>query len=789
MSNTHGNRLAQETSPYLLQHAHNPVDWYPWGEEAFSEARRRDVPIFLSVGYSTCYWCHVMERESFENPAIARIMNERFVNVKVDREERPDVDDIYMTATQVLSGRGGWPMSCFLEPQSLRPFWCATYFPPEPRMGMPGLGQVLESISESWRVQRAEVVEQAGRVADVVQEHIAPRQAPAALGGGQVSKAAQALLKMLDRTWGGFGGAPKFPQPANLEFLLDVRENAGDEATRSAIDEALRLTLDKMAIGGVRDQIGGGFHRYSVDAMWTVPHFEKMLYDNAQLARVYARAAVVYGDDYYRQIAGSTLGYVKLEMTGEHGAFFSAQDAEVDGREGVNYVWTAEELAEALEPADAEFALKAYSLDRGPNFRDPHHPGAPAVNILRMDERPDKMAARLGISESEFRERLARINCRLYGVRAKRKQPRLDDKVLASWNGLMIQAMADASRLLGGEDHARLGARAAAFIAERMMGGEGDEQGGGSRGLRRSFRGGRAAMPAVLEDYACMVAALAALARQGSDPARHIGLARELVEQAEQLFGDRETGGWHDARAEQRELFVRPRSLHDGAIPSASSMMLHALIDLHELEGGGGGGGGGGGHLERAVGLLASMSAAVARSPVSAINATRAVLRLMAHGQGSRLAALGAVVAGEDEEGPGDDFTPVEVYANTERIEIGPDSPAEFRVVLRIAAGYHITAADPGPGGRGLIPLRVHVIGGEGIAAYADYPKGELWAGAPGAEPVLVHSGEIEFAVAVERAGQWKGRPLLAMTLQACTERECLAPVTVELDVAIDRAG
>jgi uncharacterized protein len=253
------NRLVHQTSPYLLQHAHNPVDWLPWGQEAFDEARRRDVPIFLSVGYSTCYWCHVMERESFENASIARIMNERFVNIKVDREERPDVDDIYMTATQVLSGRGGWPMNCFLEPADLHPFWCGTYFPPEPQIGMPSFPQVLESISEAWRTRRGEVREQARQVAGAVTEYLAARHAPVALGIDHVMKAAQGLLQMLDRTWGGFGGAPKFPQPVFLEFLLDVRSSAGDEATRQAVDQALRLTLDKMATGGLRDQVGGGF--------------------------------------------------------------------------------------------------------------------------------------------------------------------------------------------------------------------------------------------------------------------------------------------------------------------------------------------------------------------------------------------------------------------------------------------------------------------------------------------------------------------------------------------------
>ncbi|MEZ6232618.1 MAG: thioredoxin domain-containing protein [Phycisphaerales bacterium] len=521
----HTNRLASEASPYLLQHAHNPVDWFPWGEEAFAEARRRDVPIFLSVGYSTCYWCHVMERESFESDSIAAIMNERFVCVKVDREQRPDVDDIYMAATQIMTGHGGWPMSVFLEPGSLRPFWCGTYFPAGARPGlgsMPTFPQVLDGIARAWGEQRDEVMEQAESLASAVRGHLAGGAEPAPLGIETVQEAVGALLRMFDRTHGGFGGAPKFPQPVYLDLLLDVRDRAGDDATRAAIDEVVRHTLDRMAVGGMRDQAGGGFHRYSVDGHWTVPHFEKMLYDNAMLAEVYARAAAVYGSAFYRDVARTTIGYVLREMTRRDGsgraiAFHTAQDAEVDHREGLNYLWTPEEVREALghgasvAPDDADLAIRAYGLDRGPNFRDPHHPEEPAKHVLRMDLVPDEMADRLGVDRGEFAARMERINRALLAARSKRKQPHLDDKAVLSWNALMVRALA----VSGMVDPARRDDLATAFVVARSLLGS---MRGADGTLMRVARNGVVQTPALLEDYAAMVRALVTLAGASAGP-------------------------------------------------------------------------------------------------------------------------------------------------------------------------------------------------------------------------------------------------------------------------------
>lgn len=767
------NRLAGQASPYLLQHAHNPVDWYPWGEQAFAEARRRDVPIFLSIGYSTCYWCHVMERESFENEAIAKTLNDRFVCIKVDREERPDVDDLYMAATQIMTGHGGWPMSCFLEPERLRPFWCGTYFPPEPRGGMPGFPQVLEALDAAWRSRRDEVIEQAGEVAAAVAEHLAQRRAPVAVGLEQVSDAARSLLRALDRVNGGFGAAPKFPQPVFLDLLLDVRQSAGDEATRDALDGAIRLTLDRMACGGLADHVGGGFHRYCVDAAWIVPHFEKMLYDNAQLAWTYARAAVVYGDDFYRRTAVRTLEYVLREMTSPDGAFYSAQDAEVDGREGANYIWRAEELRAALPPDQAEFALKVYGVDEGPNFRDPHHPDEQPANVLRLKDRPERIAAAMGLDTAAFLARLDAVNAALEKVRTQRPQPRLDDKTLTSWNGLMIAAMARAGTALGERRFVEAAARAADAVFQHLRDPSGD--------LRRSHRAGQPGPPAFLEDYAFFIDGLLALhaadaqtgwLRGGLAAPATLTQARGLCHRAIELFGDGE-GGFYDTRDRQPDLFVRASTTHDGAIPSGVSAMLHNLIELHERTGDAQ-------YLDAAIAGVRSVSGALAAAPTQAANSVRALLRLIAAGStvAERLASLGPSPTPPD-TAP----SPVEVYASEDRIQVGVDRPASLMLSVRIADGYHINAADPGPGGAGLIPLRIGVTNGTGVEVYADYPEGEPY-GPDG--DIRVHRGQFEFRIAVERVGTWSGRPLLTLTYQACTETECLPPTTVELSVAID---
>jgi uncharacterized protein YyaL (SSP411 family) len=779
MSDEHGtrsprapNRLAAQASPYLLQHAHNPVDWHPWGPEAFAEARRRDVPIFLSIGYSTCYWCHVMERESFENDRIGALLSERFVCVKVDREERPDIDDLYMTATQLMTGHGGWPMTVFLDPATLRPFWCGTYFPPEPRPGMntPALPQVIEGISRAWSEQRTEVTEQAAELAGAVQRQLGAVAEPFRIGAAQVSQAAGELLKSFDRSHGGFGGAPKFPQPAFLDFLLDVRTAAGDEATRAAVDASVRTTLDKMAIGGVYDQAGGGFHRYAVDNTWTVPHFEKMLYDNAQLVIAYAGAARAYGDGFYRAIVRETLDYILREMTSPAGGFSSAQDAEVGGREGLNYLWTIDQMREVLGSADADFAAKVYMLDKGPNFQDPHHPAEPPSNILRLADHPRAVAASLGLSVEAFHARLTRVNAKLLWARSKREQPRLDDKVLASWNGLAIAAFAAGHELTGDNRYRDAATAAADFLLASMMP-------GGI--LLRSWRNNTPGPRAFLEDHAAVIQGMIALHRTLNIPdSRYLAAARHLRDRAIADFADPATGAFFDTRADQPDLFARPRSTQDGAIPSPSSIMLGALLDLHEIT-----------HDDAdkalALGILRSLSPAIAESPRSAISATRSLLRLLRAGAGSEL-TQGATPP-PAASAPRDSFTPVEIYASVDRVVVTEEAPALLTLAINIAPAYHIYAADPAPSdakkARSLVPLRVGIVHGSGIAAYADNPSGDPW---PADPAIMIHKGAFELAIALERTGAITGHPLVSITYQACTDTECLEPTTVELDVAID---
>ena len=485
------NALIDETSPYLRQHAHNPVDWHPWGEEAFELARREQKPIFLSIGYSTCYWCHVMERQVFESPAIAAEMNAKFVNIKVDREERPDVDDVYMTATQLMTGQGGWPMSVFLTPPppeaeqqatdgyGLKPFWAGTYLPPEPMHGRPSFPQVLQGLHEAWTERRAEVLQQAEKLADAVTQQLDQQHPAGEITPAGVQTTLNQLLGNYDATHGGFGDAPKFPQPSNLAFLLAVhRNNPSPE-----LWDAIAHTLDAMARGGMYDQVGGGFHRYSTDAKWLVPHFEKMLYDNAQLLEVYAtaytrleeqsdvRPGIAEQRVLYERVLRETANYVLREMTDPAtGLFYTAQDAEVNASEGQNYVWTPEQFREAIDdPAMAKLALKMYGLDRGTNFQDPHDAAAKAVNVLYLPEPLPQLAEQLDMTAEELAAKRAAINEQLLAVRDRRDQPLTDTKTLAAWNGMLIAGLADTGRELDEQRYIEAAARAAEALLEHMQ--------------------------------------------------------------------------------------------------------------------------------------------------------------------------------------------------------------------------------------------------------------------------------------------------------------------------------
>ncbi len=767
----HTNELIHSTSPYLLQHAHNPVDWRLWSDEAFAEARERDVPVFLSIGYSTCYWCHVMERESFESEAIAKIMNEHFVCIKLDREEHPEIDELYMAATTIMTGSGGWPMSVFLEPEKRKPFWCGTYFPPEPMYNRPSFPQVLQSLASAYKDKRDEVLEQSDALAAAVAEQVSTQQQPVQVGAKHIQASVSGLLRMFDRINGGFGSAPKFPQPVFMELLLDARSIV-DADTKAAIDQSVKLTLDRMGIGGIFDQVGGGFHRYSVDEFWLVPHFEKMLYDNGQLLHLYARAAEVYGDEFYGRIARRTAEYVLREMrdpSSDPGTtgFYSAQDAEVNHREGQNYLWNKEEIRAALDSVDAEFAIRVYGLDAGTNFKDPHHPNEPASNVLRLDKRPELVAADLGMSSESFLERLDRINDALYLERSKRDQPGTDDKVVCSWNAMLVSGLVRAGVVLNERSFIEAARHAVGFMLKTLRTPDGD--------LSRSWRAHKSEIAAGLEDHAMLLSAMIDLAVADNDDSLWTDIERLFITTRE-LF-ESAPGVFHDTRADRADLFIRPRSLHDGATPSGVGMMslnYARMIGIASEDR----------WVEWSVQTLQGVSSSIASNPISVANSTRALISMMKDREriGSAYDFAGA------SDTPTPPANPVSVYVSEDQISVGEDAPASFSVALEIDEPFHIVAADPGASeaSKSLIPLRVGLIEGQGVAVYAEYPEGEAFG--EGDQRINVHHGRIEFEVAIEKAdgiGPTPGDPVLGITFQTCNQTQCTAPVTVRLPVEL----
>ncbi len=555
------NRLADETSPYLLQHAHNPVDWYPWGEEALARARDEDKPIFLSIGYSACHWCHVMERESFENEATAALMNELFVNIKVDREERPDLDSIYMDAVQALTGQGGWPMSVFLTPDG-QPFYGGTYYPPEPRYGMPGFSQVLQSIAATYQRDHEKVAEQASRLTDMLNRTSVMASEQSDLGPETLDEAVATLKENFDEENGGFGSQPKFPQPMTLDFAMGQFARTGDE-------EALylaELTLFKMANGGIYDQLGGGFHRYSVDAYWLAPHFEKMLYDNAQLLRSNLNAWRITGRPIYRRVVEETIDYVLREMTSPDGGFYSTQDADSEGEEGKFFLWKPAEIQTVLGPQMAAVFEDYYDVSERGNFE--------GSNILNIVKTPQDVAERFDLSRTDVEQSLSISRLALFAEREKRIKPERDEKILTEWNGLMIHALADCGSVLEREDALDAARAAADFVLTNMSQGDGR--------LFRSHKDGRARFNAYLEDYAAFIRALIAL-YEATFELRWLGEASRLTGIMFEQFHDAERGGFYQTGVDHEQLVVRRKDFVDNAIPSGNSMAAEALLRLSVL--------------------------------------------------------------------------------------------------------------------------------------------------------------------------------------------------------------
>ena len=589
------NRLSAERSPYLLQHANNPVDWYPWGDEAFEKARREQKPIFLSIGYSTCHWCHVMEHESFEDAAIAAVLNRDFVSIKVDREERPDIDRVYMTFVQATTGAGGWPMSVWLTPD-LKPFFGGTYFPPTTRWGRPGFIDILTQLADGWKKEGASVVASADDMVEKLRQAtsgggLAPDRAPVA-GRAAVDAGAKQFVDAFDRRYGGFGGAPKFPRPSEMFLLLDANALAGDHQVRHVALETLR----SMAIGGMRDHVGGGFHRYSVDAAWRVPHFEKMLYDQAQLVLAYLGGAQMSGDLFFSVIAEDTLDYVLAELTAADGAFFSAEDADslpgaaqqalVAGdegpakREGAFYVWADSEI-DALFGADAPIVKRRFGIEAAGNAPSDPQGEFRGLNIPYIAQDLDDISARTGRSSDDVMAVLGTARQVLYDARSERHRPHLDDKVITAWNGLMIAAFARAARVLVDSPNRgrwrEAAEQAASAIEAKLWRPE-------TGTLLRRYRDGESAIPGFCEDYACMIWGLLELVQATGD-ARWLTLAKTLQARQTALFFDQADGGWFSTTGEDPTVLLRLKEDYDGAEPSAASVTTRNLLTLAHLTG------------------------------------------------------------------------------------------------------------------------------------------------------------------------------------------------------------
>ncbi len=732
------NRLILEDSPYLQQHAHNPVDWYPWGPEAFARATAENKPIFLSIGYSTCHWCHVMERESFESLEIARLLNAGFVCIKIDRERRPDIDEIYMTAVQMLTRRGGWPMSSFLTPEG-KPFFGGTYFPPQQ------FTVLLERVGAAWGERRDALVADAERVAAAVSEAIAARGEAEAVGAEAIEAAVQQLLARHDAALGGFGKAPKFPHEPELLLLLDHALRSGDEAARATAEKS----LEAMARGGIYDQVGGGFHRYSTDAQWLVPHFEKMLYNQAHLSRAYAAAWRLTGDPFYERVARQTLDYVLREMRAPAGSFYSATDADSEGTEGEFFLWTADQLRALLRDADAALAIDVWGVSEAGNFE--------GKNILHLPRPLAGKAAEHQLSETQLLERLDHIRDVLWNAREQREHPLRDDKILTAWNGMMITAFAKAGEILG-EARYLEAARTAAerlWTISRRDGGE----------LWRVHLAGSSSVPALQNDYAHFAEACLALYDAGGEPV-WLERARQLADTMLERFWDGEAGGFFmNTAGADPHMIAQPKSPNDGAIPSGNSVALRVLAQLAARTGESR-------YSEKAGATLAAFSAQVGRYAAGYAYMLLGAAELAGGAAGPRRYAAAGNVA---------------VRAHT---AAGSDG-LSLAVELRIRDGWHVNAHRPLS--EELIPTTLAVDGGRGGWRLDEvaYPEPERVTLGFQEEPLAIYQGTVELSGRVGQAAADDGARILAvrLRLQACNDRICLRPEEMTLEVPAAGGG
>ena len=771
------NALIGETSPYLLLHAHNPVDWYPWGPEALDRAKAENKPIFLSVGYSTCYWCHVMERKVFSDPEIANLMNALFINIKVDREERPDIDEIYMTATQIMTGSGGWPNSVFLTPDLL-PFFGGTYFPPEDSRGRPGFPRVLNALHEVWMNQQADVIAQAEKITEVIVQATAATPASAEetpLDRKLVSAAVKALQSRYDATYGGFGGAPKFPSPTNLELLLSEYQR---EPSKSTL-EMVTNTLDKMAYGGMYDQIGGGFHRYSVDAKWLVPHFEKMLYDNALLVKVYLQTYQLTKNPLYRRVAEEIFGFVSREMTSAEDGFYSALDAEVDAEEGKSYLWTKEQIQEVLGKKDAKLFMQVYGVDKGANFEG-------GTNILYLPAPTSSVAKSLKKSEEDLHSQLEPLKAKLLTTREKRKQPLLDTKVIVSWNGLMIDAFAYGYEVLGDKRYRDVAEKAAQFNLKHLRTADGQ--------LMRTYRDGVAKYNGYLDDYAFLVRGLLGL-HQATGEESWLNEAKSLTDTMNQLFWDDKNGGFYFTLANQKHLVVRTKNPYDSALPSGNAVAANNLLILaHHL--------GEKDYLDKAEKTLQNFAGMMEQSPSAFMHMLFATNRYLSTDWTKVGAAPQEESAqfGLNTEGKstinlfGLPKAPVALPSEDELLTLAASIPSkadilsgnafDVEVQLELAEGWHINA-NPSSWDL-LIPTTVSVRPDASVEILSvTYPKGKPFHADWREAPISIYEEDVTIDMKLKlKPGETieKAFPLnINVRYQACDAHRCLPPSTATI--------
>lgn len=748
------NQLVHETSPYLLLHAHNPVEWYPWNDEALERAKKENKPIFLSVGYSTCYWCHVMEREVFSNPEIAEQMNKNFINIKIDREERPDLDEIYMTATQILMQRGGWPNSVFLTPD-LKPFFAGTYFPPIDMPNRPGFPTILTAVHEAWITREAEVIDSANRITQVIETAISTgftALTAKSLDRSLISAAVEHLKTNYKNAYGGFSGAPKFPSPANLEFLLrEYERQSGLQTPPTDYESLLKMvthTLDMMAYGGIYDQIGGGFHRYSVDAKWLVPHFEKMLYDNAQLAKIYLQAYQLTQKPQYRRVAEEIFSFIFREMTAPEGGFYAALDAETDAEEGKYYVWTADEIKNALPHKDVQQFTAVYGVDKGPNFE-----GKIILYIPSGTEAETSLKSLKSARET------------LLAARSERERPLLDTKIIVSWNGLMIDALAYGYEVLGEEKYLTAASKAAQFILDNLSQPNGE--------LWHTFTAGTTKYDAYLDDYAFFVRGLLGLSSATGEE-RWLRSATTLTDKMIELFWDDKNGGFYFTKADAKQLIVRTKKPYDSAIPSGNAVAVNNLIMLDAS------------YRNFAKKTLLSFAQASEQSPSSFMHmlyALNGYLNLGENRDASILPNFPLDELGQDNSTQSLLTATAKVKTAAKNEQIGVE------VKVKIAEGWHINANPAGQDN--LIPTTISV--GEDAPVEiveVKYPEGKSVQFEFSPESLNVYEKTLTISLKMKQRADVtikKDVPIiLKLNYQACNDTECLLPQTLDISLKLE---